>query len=131
MTLDSTNEIINKMNMDNNSDPNPDTDTMADTDVKDTDVKDSENLTGGKKYKQTRGKRAKKGKKSKKVKKVKKVKKSKKTKKAKKAKKAKTAKRSGKKNYLSFCAMYAKKHGFPNARAVMKNPQCKAAFRAQ
>ena len=83
---------------------------------------------GGKKYKQTRGKKAKKGKKSKKVKKPKR---GKTAKKAKKAKKAKTAKRSGKKNYLSFCAMYAKKHGFPNARAVMKNPQCKAAFHAQ
>lgn len=83
---------------------------------------------GGKKYKQTRGKKGKKGKKSKKVKKPKR---GKTAKKAKKAKKAKTAKRSGKKNYLSFCAMYAKKHGFPNARAVMKNPQCKAAFRAQ
>lgn len=83
---------------------------------------------GGKKYKQTRGKKAKKGNKSKKVKKPKR---GKTAKKAKKAKKAKTAKRSGKKNYLSFCASYAKKHGFPNARAVMKNPQCKAAFRAQ
>jgi hypothetical protein len=88
-------------------------------------------MVGGKKRKQTRGKKAKKGKKSKKVKKVKKSKKSKKSKKVKKPKRAKTAKRSGKKNYLSFCAMYAKKHGFPNARAVMKNPQCKAAFHAQ
>lgn len=57
--------------------------------------------------------------------------KGKKSKKSKKPKRAKTAKRSGKKNYLSFCASYAKKHGFPNARAVMKNPQCKAAFHAQ
>jgi hypothetical protein len=86
---------------------------------------DEANQGGGKKRKQTRGKKAKKGKKSKKAKK------GKKSKKAKKVKKAKTAKRSGKKNYLSFCASYAKKHGFPNARAVMKNPQCKAAFHAQ
>ena len=86
---------------------------------------DTTGQDGGKKRKKTRGKKAKKGKKSKKAKK------GKKSKKAKKGKKARTAKRSGKKNYLSFCASYAKKHGFPNARAVMKNPQCKAAFHAQ
>ena len=95
--------------------------------VDNTDVDDSRQ-DGGKKRKQTRGKKSKKSKKSKKVKKGKK---SKKSKKVKKPKRGKTAKRSGKKNYLSFCASYAKKHGFPNARAVMKNPQCKAAFHAQ
>lgn len=94
-------------------------------DVQKSDDVEQSDMDGGKKRKQTRGKKAKKGKKSKKVKK------SKKSKKVKKPKRAKTAKRSGKKNYLSFCAMYAKKHGFPNARAVMKNPQCKAAFHAQ
>ena len=78
-----------------------------DTGTQDEANQDEANQGGGKKRKQTRGK------------------------KAKKVKKAKTAKRSGKKNYLSFCASYAKKHGFPNARAVMKNPQCKAAFHSQ
>jgi len=105
-----------------------DNDIQDSTDLNQDGVKDEGLFVGGKKRKQTKGKKAKKGKKSKKVKKVKK---SKKSKKVKKPKRAKTAKRSGKKNYLSFCAMYAKKHGFPNARAVMKNPQCKAAFHAQ
>ena len=33
-------------------------------------------------------------------------------------------------NYLSFCKMYAKKHGLKNARAAMTNPNCKKEFHA-